>query len=91
MCTQFHSSFVLILPVFLFEKIGVCVCVCVCFGGGGGLVAKLCLTLETPWTVALQAPLPVGFSRQEYWSGLPFPFFLLPRRKCVFCLPFFAA
>ena len=28
----------------------------------------------TPWTVAYQAPLCVGFSRQEYWSGLPFPF-----------------
>ena len=28
---------------------------------------------ETPWTVAYQAPLPMGFSRQEYWSGLPFP------------------
>ena len=28
----------------------------------------------TPWTVALQAPLFMGFSRQEYWSGLPFPF-----------------
>ena len=27
----------------------------------------------TPWTVALQAPLFMGFSRQEYWSGLPFP------------------
>ena len=27
----------------------------------------------TPWTVAYQAPLPLGFSRQEYWSGLPFP------------------
>ena len=26
----------------------------------------------TPWTVALQAPLSMGFSRQEYWSGLPF-------------------
>ena len=26
-----------------------------------------------PWTVALQALLPMGFSRQEYWSGLPFP------------------
>ena len=38
-----------------------------------GLVAKLCPTLVTPWTVALQAPLSVEFSRQEYWSGLPFP------------------
>ena len=27
----------------------------------------------TPWTVALHVPLSVGFSRQEYWSGLPFP------------------
>ena len=27
----------------------------------------------TPWTVARQAPLYVGFPRQEYWSGLPFP------------------
>ena len=34
---------------------------------------KSCLTLETPWTVACQAPRSMGFSRQEYWSGLPFP------------------
>ncbi|KAI4549205.1 hypothetical protein MG293_001535 [Ovis ammon polii] len=27
----------------------------------------------TPWTIAQQAPLSVDFSRQEYWSGLPFP------------------
>ena len=31
------------------------------------------LTLVTPWTVACPTPLSVGFSRQEYWSGLPFP------------------
>ena len=43
------------------------------YGGGGGLVAKSCLTLATPWTVARQAPLSVGFPRQEYWIGLPFP------------------
>ena len=36
-------------------------------------VTELCLTLATPWTVAHQAPLSMGFSRQEYWSGLPFP------------------
>ena len=30
-------------------------------------------SLVTPWTVARQAPLPTGFSRQEYWSGLPCP------------------
>ena len=41
--------------------------------GGGGLVTKSCLTLETLWTVAHQAPLSMGFPRQEYWSELPFP------------------
>ena len=39
----------------------------------GGLVAKSCPTLETPWTGACQAPLSVGFSRQEHCSGLPCP------------------
>ena len=29
--------------------------------------------LATPWTVAYQAPLPMGFSRQDYWSGVPLP------------------
>ena len=42
--------------------------------GGGGLVAKSCPALVTPWTIAREAPLSMGFSRQEYWSGLPFPF-----------------
>ena len=40
---------------------------------GGGLVAQSCLTLATLWTVACQAPLPMGFSRQKYCSGLQFP------------------
>ena len=40
---------------------------------GGGLVSRSCPTPATPWTVAHQAPLSVEFSRQEYWSGLPFP------------------
>ena len=29
--------------------------------------------LATPWTAAYQAPPPMGFSRQEYWSGVPLP------------------
>ena len=41
-------------------------CVCV-------LVTKLCPTLVTQWTVAHQSSLSMGFSRQEYWSGLLFP------------------
>ena len=30
-------------------------------------------SIVTPWTVSHKAPLSMGFSRQEYWSGLPFP------------------
>ena len=40
--------------------------------GDDGFVDKSRLTLVIPWTVACQAPLSMGFSRQEYWSGLPF-------------------
>ena len=40
---------------------------------GSGLVAKLRPTLVIPWTIACQAPLSMGFSRTEYWRGLPFP------------------
>ena len=37
------------------------------------LVTKPCPTLATPGTVACQTPLSMEFSKQEYWSGLPFP------------------
>ena len=37
------------------------------------LVTQSCPALCNPWTVAHQAPLDMGFSRQESWSGLPFP------------------
>ena len=40
---------------------------------GDSLVANSCPTLITPWTVVFQVPLSMGFSRQEYWSGLPLP------------------
>ena len=36
-------------------------------------IASVVSDSATPWTVALQAPLSMGFSRQEYWSGLPCP------------------
>ena len=37
-------------------------------------VTSICVRLfATLWTVARQAPLSIAFSRQEYWSGLPFP------------------
>ena len=55
--------------------------------GGGGVVAKSCPTLVTPWTVAGQAPLSMGFSRQEYWSGLPFAsrFFIMRAHLFFLC------
>ena len=40
---------------------------------GGGVVNKPSPTRVTPWTAARQAPLAIGFSRQEYWGGFPFP------------------
>ena len=39
---------------------------------------QLCLTCVMSWTVAHQTPLSMGFSRQEYWSGLPSPSVDLP-------------
>ena len=35
--------------------------------------SRMCPIFTTPWTVARQAPLSMGFSRQEYWSGFPLP------------------
>ena len=37
-------------------------------------VAQSVRLLATPWTAAYEAPLSMGFSRQEYWSGVPLPF-----------------
>ena len=53
-------------------RTSVCVCVCVC------VCVYVCVfdhvqLFVAPWTVAQQVPLPVEFSRQEYWSRLPFP------------------
>ena len=50
-----------------------CVCVCVCVCVCTRTRAQSCVVFATPWTAARQSPLSVGFSRQEYWSGLPFP------------------
>ena len=53
--------------------------------GGVGLIAKPGLTLVTPWTIICQAPLSMGFSRQDYWDGLAFP---SPSSQCRLCLKF---
>ena len=47
----------------------ICVCVCACLQSQFSRVQLF----ATRWTVAHQAPLSVGFSSQEYWSGLPCP------------------
>ena len=44
-----------------------------CAAAAAAQVRQSCLTLCDPKTAAPQAPLSLGFSRQEYWSGLPFP------------------
>ena len=44
------------------------ICVCVCMSTL--VLSHVCVT---PWTIALQAPLSMEFSMQEYWNGLPFP------------------
>ena len=41
--------------------------------------------LATPWAAAYQDPLPMGFSRQEYWSGVPLPKISLKKFKVVSC------
>ena len=48
------------------------VCVCVCVSTHVWMLSCVWLFM-TPWTVVYQAPLSMGFSRQEYWSGLLFP------------------
>ena len=50
----------------IIERAQSCSCMCAHF-------LQLCLTLCDPTTVARQAPLSMGFSRQEYWSGFPCP------------------
>ena len=59
LCTSYYLN-ISQLSYFIFEKVKVKSLSCV-------------RLFVTPWTVAHQAPLSIGFSRQEYWSGLPFP------------------
>ena len=58
-----------IINSLLYIGCSVCVCVCVC-------VCQSLSSVElfaTPWTVAHPSPLSMAFSRQEYWTGQPFP------------------
>ena len=68
--------------IFSISPVCVCVCVCVCV-----LLSHVWL-FATPWTVACQASLSMEFSRQEHWSGLPFPF---PQKPSNFWLIHFSS
>ena len=71
------------LPTGLRSRSGITVCVCVC------VCMCVCESLSrvrlfaTPWTVACQDPLSMEFSRQEYWSGLPFLSLVAPGKSCL--------
>ena len=54
------------VPQNIKNRTPMCVCVCV--------LSRFSSDSVTLWNVARQAPLPMGFPRQEYWSGLPLPF-----------------
>ena len=54
-------------PMACSPHLGTCVC------ARAHSVAKTWSAVCNPWSVARQAPLSMGFSRQEYWSGLPLP------------------
>ena len=67
------------LPLLLWGKQSVCLKLC---SSGGSIVIAFVFmssywvvsdSFATPWIVAHQAPLSMGFSKQEYWTGLPFP------------------
>ena len=59
------------------HSVCVCVCMCVCES-----LSRVRL-FATPWTVACQDPLSMEFSRQEYWSGLPFLSLVAPGKSCL--------
>ena len=73
------------IQFFLMLSVCVCVCVCVC----ACMLSHVWL-FATPWTVACQALLSMGFHRQEYWSGLPCPppsdFPTQRSNPCILCL-----
>ena len=65
-CIYSYTYISIYICVYVYTYIYVCVCVCV-----HAMSLQLCPTLVTLWTVAHQAPLSMGFSRQEHWSGFP--------------------
>ena len=69
-CLSYLNPSLVIVHLLVFDLTIPMICCC---GDGGSLVAKSCLTFVTPWAVAHQAPLSMGFPRQKYGGRLPFP------------------
>ena len=65
------DSAVLNFQLAISRKYSFLVCACVHACGRACLVTSVVSDFVTLWTVACQAPLSMGFSRQEYWSELP--------------------
>ena len=63
-----HDMFYCLSVLFVLIVYAVCVCVCVCV-----CTLSHIRLFATPWTIAHQAPLSMGFSRKEYWRGLLSP------------------
>ena len=71
----YQNSLLLSINLLIINLLKDCVCVCVC------VRARVCVCMRsvasnsfaTLWAAAVQVPLSMGFPRQEYWSGLPFP------------------
>ena len=61
----------LYIYIYVCVCVHICVCVCVCVCTRTLSHFSQVLLFATLWTVACQAPLSIGFFRQEYWSGLP--------------------
>ena len=75
MFSHFYIPYIFLLLLYIPSLLNFTLFLCWCLGICYCLVAKSCLTLfANPWTVAHQAPLSMGFPRQEYQSELPFPF-----------------
>ena len=60
------------IKIWIVLRVCVCECVCVCVCVWAQSLSHVQL-FEIPWTLALQVPLSMRFSRQEHWSGLPCP------------------
>ena len=61
---KFYEPNLLHLPIFRKARVHMCMHAC--------MLTSVVFNSVTPWTVACQVPQSIGFSRQEYWGGLPF-------------------